>query len=323
MNADDLPEGEELWWAFTARAALAHARREDVWRFDEREQVLRYDAPDGTRLRIQRLYGSRFVLWGTTPGDPPQPNWSGVPGWASSDAVHRWFDKVGATFMAWHHRDGWDTATPAADLSRPVGPLLVDDLPPGLAGARPGPDLAAVLGDALDEDDDLDAALAVYTGAAASGPPTQGRVRTLLMAEVRAQMRLTAERDRILPSRPVLVVRWARVAAPAPGFRFGMHLAGDGLAPAPNNSEVADQFRVSLVNVFERLHREEADAHSGRWLFAQVRFDGVNVHFDRAFDSRPSWYRTEGPDLETLTAEMARRDPRWRPAWARLLPDPA
>jgi hypothetical protein len=48
------------------------------------------------------------------------------------------------------------------------------------------------------------------------------------------------------------------------------------------------------------------------------------VRFDRAFDSWPSWYQvqraSEGPSLAELAWEMAQRAPRWRPAWASLLP---
>lgn len=318
MYAEDLPDGARLWRAFTTRAALGHGRGDGPWRFDAQEQVLRYDAPDGVQLRMQRLYGSRFVLWGRVPGDAPQPDWTGVPGWASSEAVHRWFARVGATFMAWHHRDGWDTATPEADLARAVGPLLADDLPAEVAGSEPGVDAFEEL---LKEDGDAAAAWAVVVGAGADGPPARGRVRTLLTAEIRAQMQLTRDRERILPGRPVAVVRWTRVAAPPPGFRFGMHLERDALVEAPDNDELSEQFRSSLVNVLTQLHHEEADAQWGSWLFARIRYDGVNVHFDRAFDGRPSWYPHQGPSLGTLASEMSRRTPEWRPAWSRLLPD--
>jgi hypothetical protein len=317
VELDDLPDGERLWWTFASRAALDRASGADGWGFDPEQRVLRHDLDDGTRVRMQRLYNGRFVLWGTAADTAPRPSWSGLPGWVSSDAVHRWFDEVGGTFIAWHARDGWDTATPEADVVGPVQPLLADDLPEGLIDAAVRADSEAlraiVPGDA-------DAALEILQAARANTVPVQGRVRALLATEIRAQMRTSPERDRVLPQRPVMLVRWVRVAVPVRGFTFMTYADRAGLREVPRNHRLPDQFRTSLVNLLAQLHREEGDADSGHWLFARVRFDGINVHFDRCFDSRPSWFTHEGPSLEALSAEMSRRTPTWRPAWARLLP---
>lgn len=317
MEIDDLPEGERLWWTFAGRVALARCAGDDSWGFDPEQRVLRHDLEDGTRLRMQRLYSGRFVLWGTAAGATPRPSWSGLPGWASSDAVHRWFDEVGGTFIAWHARDGWDTATPDADVAGPVQPLLADGLPTGLVDAAIDGDREAIRG-ILPDDNGV--ALGVLDAARADTVPVQGRVRALLATEIRAQMRTSPERDRVLPQRPVMLVRWVRVASPARGFTFMTYADRDRLDEVPRNHRLPDQFRTSLVNLLAQLHHEEGDAESGHWLFARVRFDGVNVHFDRCFDSRPAWFTHDGPSLETLSAEMSRRAAAWRPAWARLLP---
>lgn len=320
MELDDLPDGERLWWTFASRAALDRAASRHGWGFDPDQRVLLHDLDDGTRLRMQRLYNGRFVLWGTAAGVTPRPAWSGLPGWVSSDAVHRWFEEVGGTFVAWHARDGWDSATPDADVVGAVQPLLADDLPEGLVDAVARADVDEVAQVLADAGDHVDAALEILQTARVNGRPVQGRVRALLATEIRAQMRAAVERDRVLPQRPVMLVRWARIATPADRFSFVIHAGRDGLAEMPGNSRLPAQFHTSLVNLVGQLHREEGDPESGRWLFARVRVADVNVHFDRWFDSRPAWFDGDGPPLEALSAEMARRTAPWRPAWARLLP---
>lgn len=321
MDVEALPAADLLWWSFAVRAALAagspEAAGRRVWSFDPCELMLRYDGA-GARLCMQRLYGGRVVLWGRTE-DADARAWTGIPGWATSDAVREWLRSAGATFVAWHARDGWDTATPGVDLAPAIDPLLAGDLPDGLVGAarRGSVDrdlLAAVVADP-------DAALEVLDAAAGEAPPVQGTVRSLLAGEIREQMRLTPERPRLLPQRPVQLVRWARIATPPAGFSHAVHLHAAGeLRPAAGNTPLAAQFRTTLDTLLVQLHREEADPASGAWLFARVTHDGVGVHVERAFDSRPEWYDEPGPSLDVLAAEMSRRAPAWRPAWSRLLP---
>ena len=110
------------------------------------------------------------------------------------------------------------------------------------------------------------------------------------------------------------------MATPPRGFSFTVFADADTLAEVGGNHRLPEQSRTSLLNLLRQLHGEEAGPESGRWLIARVRFDGINVHFDRRFDSRPVWFTADGPTLETLSAEMSRRTPAWRPAWARLLP---
>lgn len=325
MDVEELPHADDIWWPFAVRAALDTAAHRDTWRYDAAERLLRYDGPDGTRLRMQRLYGGRMVLWGTHP-DPRRAaltSWSGIPGWATSDAVHGWLQRIGATFVLWHYRDGWDSATTGPQPDEPLALLLDnDDLPPRLlAAAAAGHATAEDLAPLLDDATDPAPALALLTAAHVDGPPAQGAVRMLLATEIQAQMRITQDRERNLPQRPAVVVRWARVAEPPPGFTFSMHQQDGGLGPALGNSPIAEQFRLTLVNVFEQLHAEEASETSGAWLFARLSFDGRNVHFERAFDGRPWWYEDDGPTLRTLAAEMRRRSREWRPAWSGLLPD--
>jgi hypothetical protein len=169
--------------------------------------------------------------------------------------------------------------------------------------------------------DDASPALAVLRGAAGEAPPVQGTVRSLLAGEIRAQMRLTPERRRVLPQRPVQLVRWARIANPPRGFVHAVHLHAPGdLEPAIGNTALAPQFRTTLDTLLSTLHVEEADEASGGWLFARITHDGLTVHLDRAFDGRPAWYEDDGPTLDALAHEMTRRAPAWRPAWSRLLP---
>jgi hypothetical protein len=325
MDVEALPPADRLWWSFAVRAALAAGRRDRTWTFDSCQLLLRYDDPRGPggRLRMQRLHGGRVVLWGRTDDTAASRSWTGIPGWATSDAVREWLRSTGATFVAWHSRDGWDTATPGVDLTPAVGPVLADDLPEELVEAAATGPVEPGLVDRLLAGlvDDAAPVLDVLRGAAGEAAPVQGTVRSLLAGEIRAQMRLTAERPRVLPQRPVQLVRWARIANLPPGFVHAVHLHAPGdLVPAVGNTALAPQFRTTLDTLLRTLHLEEADPASGGWLFARITHDGLTVHLDRAFDGRPGWYEDDGPTLDALAAEMTRRRPAWRPAWSRLLP---
>lgn len=325
MDVEDLPEAGQLWWTFALATALAELREDKCWSWDHTFGLLRYDGPDGVHLRMQRLHHGRCVLWGSWPGADPNPYWSGLPGWASSDAVHHWLEREGVSFVAWERHGEWDTATPEVDLRIPLRPLLRADVPADLVAAARGSRLdadsfTAAIG-ARDHDRDLTAALAVLAAARDEAPPLQGAVGRMLATEIRMQMLGTMDRERVLPQRPAQLVHWARVATPPRGFNHAVHQQRGELVPALGNPPLAEQHRVTLTNVLDGLHHQETSPEGGSWLFARVGFDGVSVHLDRAFDSRPRWYEDDGPSLDTLAAEMARRDPRWRPAWARLLPD--
>jgi len=312
VEIDELPPADQLWWTAACLAARDRATGRSGWDLDAGNQVLHHAAPDGSLLRLQRLLGGRFAIWGIDPDDTLQRGWTGIPGWATSD-VAEWWERSGATFVAWHTRDGWDTATPEASLA-PLAPLLRAHAD-GIAAAVDDADaLAALIGEG-----DGELARVVLTQARREAPTTQGRVRRMLAHEIHAQMARGPERDRVLPQRPVPVVRWVRAARPPAGFAFAVHLEGDAIVEDATNHRLADQFHRSLLTLFEVLHHEEAEPASGGWMFARLTYDGINAGFDRAFDSRPHWYSGDGPTLETLAAEMARRTPEWRPAWSRLL----
>ena len=313
MDVDELPPAAQLWWTAACLAARDRALGHRHWRLDRHHQVLHHDGTGGRWLGLQRVFGERFAVWGNDPDDIAPHAWTDIPGWASAE-VQGWWESSGATFVAWHARDGWDTVTPEASLV-PLQPLL-DAHARGIAAAADDPQALAKL---IGTDGDVDAARAVLTEARREASTGQGRVRRVLAHEVHAQMSRTAERDRVLPQQPVVVVRWVRAADPPPGFAFAVHLDGDAVLEDASNHQLPEQFHRSLMNIFALLHREEADEASGSWLFARIAFDGVKVSFARAFDSLPHWYAGDGPTLETLATEMNRRDPRWRPPWARLL----
>lgn len=327
MDVDDLPPADRLWWPFAVLVALATVRGDDGWSFDARHQQLTRNVPDGGWLRMQRLYGGRAVLWasssgpGTETGPSPRSSWTGIPGWATSDAVHDWLHYHGATFVAWHSRHGWDTATPSVSPDAALAPLLDADLPEALIDAAAAGTVDATMLAQLVDGDPTDA-LDLLRSARHEAAPVQGAVRTFLANEIRAQMLHTRDRDRLLHQRPAQLVRWARIANVPAGFHHAVHQQGNGLDAAPGNTPLAAQFLLTLTNVLESLHREEATDQGGAWLFARVGYDGLNLGFDRRFDGRPYWYVGAGPTLDTLADEMARRHPAWRPAWAALLPQP-
>jgi len=312
VDVEELPPAAQLWWTAACLAARDRALGRKDWRLELHHQVLRHVGTRGRWLGLQRVLGERFAVWGNDPGDAAPHAWTDVPGWATPE-VQGWWEASGATFVAWHARDGWDTVTPEASLA-PMQPLL-DAHARGIATAADDPRaLAELIGTG-----DIDAARAVLTEARREASTGQGRVRRVLAHEVHAQMSRTVERDRVLPQQPVAVVRWVRAAAPPPGFAFSVHLEGETVLEDASSHQLARQFHASLMNIFALLHRDEADEASGSWLFARVTYDGTRISFERAFDSLPHWYAGESPTLETLAAEMGRRDPRWRPPWARLL----
>lgn len=319
VDLDALPEADELWWRFAVHAAIGISDpAETRFTHDLDNQVLTYR--DGTsQVSMQRLYNGRIVLWGRTSDAAVTGEWAGIPGWATSDAVHESLDEMGATFLLWHARDGWESATTDQDLADALAPVLEGAIDTDLvAAARSG----SIHDDQLSSLGAVDLVLAHNVLKAASGeaPPVQGTVRHLLALEIEAQMRRTRERDRLLPQRPVPLVRWTTVAKPPAGFTYAVRASSAGLIRM--NDFVprlpAESLR-SLENVLAQLYVDEASEIGGCWLFARVRFNGVQAHLDRAFDSRPLW-ASQTPSLEELTAEMDRRDIAWRPAWASLLP---
>ncbi|MGN6721011.1 MAG: hypothetical protein ACTHJM_00185 [Marmoricola sp.] len=319
MDVDALPEADELWWRFAILAALGISRLgDDRFSHDSDNQVLTYT--DGSiQLSMQRLYNGRMVLWGKTGDAQATGEWAGIPGWATSDAVHDSLERAGATFLLWHARDGWESASTDQDLTSALAPLLDPDLDRDL--------IAEARGGSLDDERlaalgavDVVLAHSVLKAAAGEAPPIQGTVRHLLALEIEAQMRRTRERDRLLPQRPVPLVRWTTVAKPPAGFSYAVRVSRAGLIRMNDFvPRLATESLRALTNVLEQLYVDETTPAGGSWLFARVRFNGVQAHLDRAFDSRPLW-ASQAPSLEELSAEMDRRDIAWRPAWASLLP---
>lgn len=319
MDPDALPEADELWWRFAILAAVdISGTVESQFSHDPDQQVLSYvDGP--LQLSMQRLYNGRMVLWGRTADNQAADIWTGIPGWATSDAVHSSLERLGATFLLWYARDGWESATSDPNIADALTPLLDPVLDAALV-------TAARHGSVTDEQwsalgvTDPGVAQGVLKAASGEAPPVQGTIRHLLALEIEAQMRRTRERDRLLPQRPVPLVRWMTVAKPPAGFTYAVRASSEGLIRT--NDFVPrlppDALR-SLTRVLEQLYVDETTAAGGGWLFARVRFNGVQAHLDRAFDSRPLW-ASQAPTLEELAREMDRRDPAWRPAWASLLP---
>lgn len=319
MDLDALPEADELWWRFALLAAVDLSRGgESAFSHDADQQVLGFvDGP--LQLSLQRLYNGRMVLWGRTADSPTTDVWTGIPGWATSDAVHASLDRLGATFLLWHARDGWESASSEPNIAEAITPLLDATLDAALLTAARQGSVDDEQWTALGAGDPV-VAQSVLKAASGEAPPVQGTVRHLLALEIEAQMRRTRERDRLLPQRPVPLVRWTAVAKPPAGFTYAVRASRDGLIRT--NDFVpripADAIR-SLTRVLEQLAIDETTDAGGGWLFARVRFNGVQANLDRAFDSRPLW-ASQAPTLEELAMEMDRRDPAWRPAWASLLP---
>lgn len=323
VEPEELPEAEDLWWSWVLLAALHRASGDDSCRFEEDHQVLTLDSHDGSWLRMQRAPGRRAVLWGRSalaPGSPPDAR-RGTPDWALSEATQ----ERRPTFLAWHAHGEWDTSAPGDDegvvhLLRPlltVDPRAVDLVRSG--GATPRSLATYADGEHLDE------AVELVRQARREAPRRpRGSVGFRLRDQVHDQMHDAEETDRMLMQRPPALVRWSRVSGPAVPFQHAVMAVRDRLAAAPSNTRLPAPALLSLTNVLRTLHVEEANEHSGAWLFARVSYDGVMVRFDRAFDSWPPWYdvhrATQGPCLDDLAWEMSQRAPAWRPAWASLLP---
>lgn len=323
VEPEELPEAEDLWWSWAVLAALHRAVGNTACRFHSRDLVLALDGTDGSWLRMQRTFGSRIVLWGRSAVAPPSALDArrGAPDWALTDAtLEAW-----PTFMAWHVHGEWDTSAPGEDegaihLLRPIltmDPRVVDL---GRRGELTPDQLAAYAhGEALE------AAAELLQQAAAPAPATpRGSVRTRLRDQIHQQMRDAEETDRVLLQRPPALVHWARVNGPGVPFEHAVMAQRDGLVATKARTRLPEPTARSLHNVLGELHRAEASEESGAWLFARVVSDGVTLRLDRAFDGWPSWfevtYAEQGPSLEELAWEMSQRTPRWRPAWATLLP---
>lgn len=319
VDPDVLPAADELWWRFALLVAVGvSGTGGSRFSHDPDNQVLSYH--DGENLlSMQRLYNGRMVLWGRAEDGHATGEWTGIPGWATSDAVHASLEKMGATFLLWHARDGWESATADQGVVSNFAPVL--DVP------LDAEVISAAAAGSLDDEQltdlgavDLVLARSVLKAASGEAPPVQGTVRHLLATEIEAQMRRTRERDRLLPQRPVPLVRWAMVAKPPAGFTYAVRVTDAGLIRTNDFvPRLAIESVRSLNNVLQQLYVDETTENGGGWLFARVRFNGVQVHLDRAFDSRPLW-ASQAPTLEELAAEMERRDVAWRPAWASLLP---
>lgn len=316
-----LPDPGEIWWPFAVLAAIDRARGRRVWEFDAGNHLLCYDGADGGRIRMQRLYGGRIALWGHAAGERPEPvSWSGIPGWAISDAIRHRLRREGATLLAWYRHGEWDGLTPHADVERVLGPIRSADVPDDLlrrARARTVEegDLAKVLGDSGDPE----RGLKVLREATREATPVQVGVRSLLAGEIYAQMRRTPDRDRGQPARPAAVVRWARVVDVPEHFNLTVRAERGQLIPDPESDSLPTRFRTQLLNVLTQLYASEASEDGGAWLFARVVCEGPRVRFDRAYDGMPEWYDDTPLPLDALAWEMSRRRREWRPPWAALL----
>lgn len=310
MEADDLASADDLWWSWAVLADSGRLPEAASAELDSDEHVLRYRLGDSW-ASMQRISGGRAVLWGRV-ADATRDAVTqridvleGAPDWASSDAVWRSLRVTRPGFLAWYSRDGWETSTTGmfdgvVDLLSPLlraDPRLVDQAREG----RSGSDL---LRDARD----------------VAHVAAQGTIRTRLREQIHRQMRDTTERDRGLPERPTLLARWQRITDPRVPFVHAVLVDEGQLVAVSDHLPLTEAAAQSLANVLHELHRAEAGDDSGAWLVARVRFDGVRITLDRAFDSLPDWYAGPGPTLHTLSWEMQQRTPHWRPAWATLLP---
>lgn len=278
---------------------------------DPVEHVLRFSCGDSW-VSMQRIGGGRAVIWGRAAGSTRDAISEGLdvldgaPDWASSNAVWGSIRNAKPGFLAWYSRDGWDTNT--AGMFDGVITMLLP-----LLRADPHLVEAARTGEADSE------MLAQARGVAHVA--TQGAVRKRLRQQIHAQMRETPERDRRLPDRPTLLARWARVNDPALDFVRVVLVDEGRLVTVSGTDRLPDSKVSSLYNVLLELHRAEAHEESGAWLAARVSYLGGRIQLDRAFDSLPAWYTGKGPTMRALSWEMQQREPRWRPAWATLLPD--
>jgi hypothetical protein len=309
MEADDLASADDLWWSWAVLVDAGLLPDGATSELDTDEHVLQYHLGDSW-ASMQRIGGGRAVLWGRV-ADATRDAvtehadvLAGAPDWARSDAVWRSIREVKPGFLAWYSRDGWDTSTSGMydGVVALFLPLLRAD-PRLVADARAG-GTGSVL---------------VQKAQGVAHVAAQGAVRDRLRDQIHRQMRDTPDRDRHLPARPTLLARWARITDPRRSFEHVV-LVDEGRLLGATDAPLAAGAAASLANVLQELHRVEAGDESGAWITARVRFDGARISFDRAFDGLPDWYSGPGPTLRTLAWEMQQRSPRWRPAWARILP---
>ena len=323
MEPDDLPDPGDLWWSWVVLAALHRAVGDERCGFDEQLGVLHLETADGSWVRMQRTLRSRATVWGRSHLAPPAPAdaRSAAPDWALTDAL----SGPRPSFLAWHAHGEWDTSSPGADegavhLLRPI--LTVD--PRATELARAGQLDAQALARWTDGEH-LEPAVELLRQAGDAEPTSSiGAVRARLRDQIHEQMRDAQERDRMLLTRPPVLVRWLRANGPGVPFEYAVMMTRHRTVVSPTSSPLAEPVVRSLANVLTGLRREEASEESGAWIFARVVSDGVVLALDRAFDSWPDWFQVrhvdQGPSLEDLTWEMQQRELAWRPAWAGLLP---
>lgn len=326
VDPEDLPDPQVLWWSAVALAALQRAGGRDECRFEARAMIVRLDEPGRGWLRLQRVRGDRFVLWGRSALAPAAPRDArrGAPDWALTPAT----DDGRPTFVAWFAHGEWDLTDDRDDgLALLLRPWSAVD-PDVVAAVRRGDLREHHLRARAASDESVTAALVVAREAGGPAPTlSRGPARVRLREQVHDQMREAAEADRMLLQQPPEVVAWARVHAPRGPFEHAVMVRRDEAVPAITNTALPRAARHALANVLRDLHRKEAGDEHGAWLFARVSGDGRVVRFDRAFDHWPAWWRVahpaQGPALDDLAWEMGQRSPAWRPSWATLLPLPA
>lgn len=353
VDPKNLEPAADLWWFWAVLAATHQAIGNKVCDLDPGQHVLRVDSPGGSWVRMQRIRGGRAVLWGRDVDSEDDALshgtdvLAGVPGWAVTEPVEQAVHVDGVGFLAWHDRAAWQTSTPnledGADwLLEPlldIGAIarevrlvhqgaLIDVLPRVVADARAAALTPQTFGNYLHGDGDAVLGHALLVAAREEAEPaTHHSAHDALRVQIHEQMKATPDTEgRKVAARPAVLARWARVAAPDFAFEHAVMVERGRLIGATDNPPLPDRLGLTLTNVLQQLHLEEAHEDSGAWLFARVSFDGSRVSFDRVFDGWPSWFRVpravQGPSLEGLSWEMDQRTDPWRPAWASLLPLP-
>jgi hypothetical protein len=310
MDADDQVSADDLWWSWAVVASRAGPSADVKVSLDEHQHVLRLDHGDGW-LRMQRMRGGRALLWGRTSDSPvplrrsPDDVLRGVPDWVASDAVRSSCAEQAPEFLAWYAHGEWDTNT----TDRWDDSLHLFDI----MRTAPREDVRAA------RDGDADHPLLVAARGAAP-LASQDSMRRRLATQIHRQMRDATEVDRGLPDRPALLVQWLRIARPAYAFHHLVRSEEGVVKPIHTVPRLTAETTRRLTAVLQQIHGDEASDDSGAWLVARVRYDGVRVTLERAFDSLPAWFKAEPPSLGALAWEMRQRTLRWRPPWTSLLP---
>ena len=322
VDPDALIHPDDLWWPMVLLAARHVVDEDGGGSLDVDESCVCLNGVDNY-VQLQRFRGERAVLWGRV-GDHEGPPLEDVPDWANTDRLNQAVRKRGVNYVAWFAHGEWDGVTSAA---RGAPELLLSRMPsvdPDVVeAARESNYDCEALRDFLGAEPREIVDLLRSAGSELPAP-MGGSVSGRLLHQIHEQMRDASEADRELIQRPAVLVQWSRVNGPPPPFEYAVMAARNQLVPATTNTRFSTTATRSLTNVLHRLRHDESGDDYGAWLFARVWHDGRMLHFDRAYDSWPSWYQvrqpSQGPSMADLAWEMDQRSPQWRPLWASLLP---